>query len=110
MGSNQGFALETASTFRQPLDVNTGSTVRYLLVKLYYLLQTVDPTRMPSLSPLYLPSTEHQLIDSTLLLYHDTRYFENGHFDLSRVPYALISLLASSPEANEIYCTVELAV
>ena len=96
------FALETASTFRQPLDVNTESTVRHLLIKLYHLLQTVSPTAMPSLSPLYLPTTEHQLIDSQLVLYHDSRYFEKGHFDLSKVPYALLSLLASRTETQGI--------
>ena len=96
------FALETASMFRQPLDVNTESTVMDLLVKLYYLLQTVSPTTMPSLSPLYLPSTGHQLIDSKLVLYHDTRYFEKGHFDLSKVSYDLFSLASSTSEAHVI--------
>ena len=97
------FALETASKFRQPLDHNTATTVRYLLKKLYHLLQVVGPTTKPSLSPLYLPSIDNQLIDSTKLLYHDTRYFEKGQFHFSEVPYSLLSLLASRMEAQDLY-------
>ena len=97
------FALETASKFRQPLDQNTATTVRYLLRKLYHLLQIVGPTTKPSLSPLYLPSIENQLVDSTQLLYHDTWYFEKGQFDFSEVPYSLFSLLASRMEAQDTY-------
>ena len=97
------FALETASKFRQPLDHNTATTVRYLLRKLYHLLQIVGPTTKPSLSPLYLPSIEIQLVDSTQLLYHDTWYFKKGQFDFSEVPYSLFSLLASRMEAQDIY-------
>ena len=97
------FALETASKFRRPLDHNIASTVRYLLRKLYHLLQIVSPTTKPSLSPLYLPSIENQLVDSTQLLYHDTRYFEDSQFDFSEVPYSLFSLLASRMEAQKFY-------
>ena len=97
------FALETASKFRQPLDPNTATTVRYLLRKLYHLLQIVGPTTKPSLSPLYLPSIENQLVDSTQLLYHDTWYFEKGHFDFSEVTYSLFSLLAPRMEAQDTY-------
>ena len=97
------FALETASKFRQPLDQNTATTVKYLLRKLYHLLQIVSPTTKPSLSPLYLPSIENQLVDSTQLLYHDTWYFEKGQFQFSEVPYSLFSLLASRMEAQKFY-------
>ena len=97
------FALETASKFRQPLDQNTATTVRYLLRKLYHLLQVVGPTTKPSLSPLYLPSIEDELVDSTKLLYHDTRYLEKGKFNFSEVPYSLFSFLASRKEAQDLY-------
>ena len=98
------FALETASKFRQPLDHNTATTVRNLLRKLYHLLQVVGPTTKPSLSPLYLPSIENELVESTQLLYHDTWYFEKGEFHFSEVPYSLFFLLASRMEAQDIYC------
>jgi len=30
-----------------------------------------------------------------VVLYHDSRHFEKSHFDMSEVPYAVFSLLAS---------------
>ena len=64
-------ALETAHKCIQPLDPNTKSTIKSLLRKMHSLLQDIDSSTLAknvgALQPLYLPSTEDKLVDSTLL-------------------------------------------
>ena len=88
-------ALETAhKCIQQPLDPNTKDTIRSLLKKLHSLLRDMDSSKnIGALQPLYLPNTEHKLVDSTLLLFNDRTHYKHKRFNLSSSPYSLFSLL-----------------
>ena len=93
-------ALETAhKCIQQPLDPNTKNTIQSLLRKLHSLLRDTDSSTLAknigALQPLYLPNTEHKLVDSTFLLFNDRTHYKHNStsFNLSSSPYSLFSLL-----------------
>ena len=91
-------ALETAYKYiQQPLDLNTKTTVKSLLRKLHNLLQDSDSSSLAKgvgiLQPLYLPNTEHKLVESKFLLYNDKTHYKQSSFNLSESPYSLFCLL-----------------
>ena len=89
-------ALETAyKHIQQPLDPNTKTTVKSLLRKLLSLLQDSSSVAQNAaiLQPLYLPNTEHKLVESKLLLYKDRTHYKYSSFNLLESPYSLFSLL-----------------
>ena len=90
-------ALETAcKCIQQPLDANTKTTVKSLLGKLHSLLQDSDSSSVAAtLQPLYLPNTEHKLVESSFLLYNDRTHYKHSSFNLSESPYSLFSLLTT---------------
>ena len=93
-------ALETAHKYvQQPLDPNTKDTIKTLLRQLHSLLQDTDLSALAkhigTLKPLYLPNTEHKLVESTFLLFNDRTHYKHNNFDLSNSPYSLFSLLTS---------------
>ena len=93
-------ALETAyEHVQQPLDPNTKITIKYLLKKLYHLLQDSEfNSDAPTLQPLYLLNTEDQLVESKYLLYKGTSHYKEHCFDLSSSSYSLFSLPALKHE------------
>ena len=106
------FALEKAHTTAsgQPLDPNTQEVVKHLLSELHSLLQSnshssseAHPTSMPPevLKPLYLPSIERKLINSTLLFYPDRRYHRKTDFKFSSSQYSLFSLISDEQMHGE---------
>ena len=95
-------ALETAyEHIQQPLDPNTKNALKYLLRKLYSLLQDSElHSDAATLQPLYLLNTEDQLVESKYLLYKDRSHYKQHWFNLSSLPYSLFSLPAPKHEIS----------
>ena len=99
-------ALETVHNHvNQPLDLNTGETVRHLLKKLFSLLQGMGEVQTvgkvgETLKPLYLPNKENEMVGTTSLLWVDKVGYKRTHFDLSGLDYSLFSLLCPDPRSD----------
>ena len=93
-------ALQTIHTCtEQPLDVNTQEVVRCLIHKLYELLSNREEVvNSETLRPLYLPTLEDCLVDSTTLLYLDSGHFRRKNFKFTESIYSQLSFLVSDKD------------
>ena len=90
---------------QKTLDVNTKKVVRNLIQVLQELLlsshETLNDESDLGLSPLYLPNTEQHLVESTSLMYEDTRYFRNENFSFEGLPFSKFSLLTDKKDIRK---------
>ena len=97
---NVRIALETIHTHvKQPLDPNTIEVVQYLLKQLFFLIKgsSDKEKHADSLLPLFLPSADGRLIETTYLVCNDKHEYRKIPLDFFGLSFSLFSFLSPNP-------------